>query len=211
MTSLTSNGSEPSEPFGDEAKEYIESRLLARSIKLVILGESSNGVAVAKILHPAGNISEKIIEDGFADVNDWQSPLIGAAGMSILRRKEKEAKLSGKGMWKSSTPKSAAAPKSASSSTTNESIEIGKTLQGTVARIISSDTLVLRLKSDKEITVQLTSLRAPRQSDAASAIFVPVAREFVRSKYIGKHVKFTIDAIRPKSDNFEERPLVTTW
>ncbi|OWB61759.1 hypothetical protein B5S29_g2662 [[Candida] boidinii] len=205
----TSNGSEPSEPFGDEAKEYIESRLLARSIKLVILGESSNGVAVAKILHPAGNISEKIIEDGFADVNDWQSPLIGAAGMSILRRKEKEAKLSGKGMWKSSTPKSAAAPKSASSSTTNESIEIGKTLQGTVARIISSDTLVLRLKSDKEITVQLTSLRAPRQSDAASAIFVPVAREFVRSKIIGKHVKFTIDAIRPKSDNFEERPLVT--
>ena len=48
-----------------------------------------------------------------------------------------------------------------------------------------------------------------RQSDPKQAYYANEAREFLRKKLIGKHVKVTIDFIRPKEGEFDERECAT--
>lgn len=48
-----------------------------------------------------------------------------------------------------------------------------------------------------------------RQSDPKQAYYANEAREFLRKKLIGKHVKVMIDFIRPKEGDFEERECAT--
>ncbi|KAH3668160.1 hypothetical protein OGAPHI_001914 [Ogataea philodendri] len=192
----TAFSDQPAEPFGEQAKIYVETRLLARNVKISILGESSTGISVAEVIHPAGNISKKILEDGLAEVCDWQSSLVGANEMSELRKCERLAKTAKKNLWKNEEFNSDATSKS---------------FNGTVARVISADTLVIRLKDDTETTVQLAFLRGPRQSDPESAPFVAAAREFVRSKAIGKQVKVVVESVRPKTEQLDERALVSVF
>ncbi|QPG74106.1 hypothetical protein FOA43_001428 [Brettanomyces nanus] len=204
----TANGDQPAEPCGEAAKGYVEARLLGRDIKVSLLGESASGVLVGKIIHPAGNISDKLLTEGFAEVADWQSSFIGAKGMSVLRKAEKSARSAGKGVWKADS--AASNGESAESVSVGEiRIAAGSTFHASVSRIISADTLELRLKNDAVISVQLAYLRGPRQSDAITAPFVNAAREFVREKAIGKQVLVTVEFVRPATEQYEERPMVT--
>lgn len=189
------------EPFGDEAKKYIEKRLVKQKVWVQFIGVSSNDVPVVKVFHPAGNISEKIILDGLAYVPDWQLSLIGSQGMSVLRSAEKKAKLAGKGLWKSSQPTAATIPTSSSSSSSS-SFKIGSSIEGVIAKVISADTYAIDLPNGTQQLVHLTSIRAPRTTDAASAPFIPQSKEFVR-KYVGKKVKILTEAFR------NENPLVS--
>lgn len=193
---------EEGEPYGDAAKQFIDDRLALRSITVSLLGESSTGVLVGKINHPAGNISEKILSEGLAEIADWQSALIGSNGMSILRREEKSARAAGKNIWKSHVSK-------VSKSSSGTEIAPGKVLHADVVRIISADTIVLKLTNGTETTVQLASIRSPRASDPSQAPFAPPAKEFVRKRIIGKSITATIESIREGNENYDERPMVT--
>lgn len=201
----SSGADEPAEEYGDEAKAYVETRLLSRSIKVSLLGESLSGVLVGTIIHPNGNIAEKLLEEGYAEIADWQSSLVGAKTMTVFRREEKEARNSGKKIWK----KYASTINTSESATGSGSVTVGKVIEAVVARIISADTVILRLKDGKEITVQLISLRGPRASDPNTAPFIADAKEYVRHKLIGKHVDATVESIREANEQFEERPQVT--
>ncbi|ODV63421.1 nuclease domain-containing protein 1 [Ascoidea rubescens DSM 1968] len=197
---------EKAEPYGNEAKLFVEQRLISRMVKLSVIGSSSNGVPIAKIIHPAGDIAEKILEAGLAEIVDWQSTMIGSSRMSILRTCERSAKVSNKGLWKNTNTRSIAL------SDSKNLIKPGKKLNATVTRIISADTLSIRINNDsedKEYTVQLSSLRGPKQSDANQTNFIPFAKEFVRKLTIGKKITVQIDGIRPKNEQFPERPLVS--
>jgi len=184
------------EPFGDEAKKYIETRLVSQKVFVQFIGTSSTDVPIVKVYHPAGNISEKIIAAGLAEIADWQSSLIGAEGMVILRNAEKQAKSQGKGLWKSLVKPTPTVSKSGST------FKVGVSIEGTIARIISPDAYVIDLQNGTQQTVYLSSIRSPRSTDPKTAPFLPQAREFVR-KYIGKKVKISTDAFR------NENPLVT--
>jgi staphylococcal nuclease domain-containing protein 1 len=48
-----------------------------------------------------------------------------------------------------------------------------------------------------------------RMSDPKQAYYAHEAREFLRKKLIGKHVKVYVDYIKPKDGEFEERECVT--
>jgi len=48
-----------------------------------------------------------------------------------------------------------------------------------------------------------------RQSDPKQTYYANEAREFLRKKLIGKNVKVTIDFIRPKEGEFDERECAT--
>src|SRR5579862_8655381 len=48
-----------------------------------------------------------------------------------------------------------------------------------------------------------------RSADPKQAPFSAEAKEFLRKKLIGKHVKVTIDGKRPAQENFEEREMAT--
>lgn len=50
------DGTETPEPFAEEAKQYVESRLLQRDVKVILEGvaNQSNGILLGTISHPVG-------------------------------------------------------------------------------------------------------------------------------------------------------------
>lgn len=193
----------PAEPFGEAAKTFVESRLLQRPVTAQFFVTSANGLPVVELLHTAGNISVFLLSSGLASIADWQSVHIGATKMAPLRAAEKQAKDAHLNLWKDHV----AQPVQQQTAT---GFSLNKPFHATVFKVVSSDTFVLKLADGKEETVQLTSVRAPRKSDPGhNSAYAPIAKEFARSKFIGKEVTAKVDAIRPKSLQFEERPLVT--
>lgn len=185
------------EPFGEAAKLFVQTRLLQRSVGVNFLEKSASGVPIVTVSHPAGDIAQLLLTNGLASIADWQSQFLGAQKMSALRAAEKQAKDGKLNMWKDT---------SGASTGTNSK---RKSFEAVVARVISSDTYVIRDQDGKEQTVQLASIRAPRKNEPAQSPYVPLAKEFAREKLIAKKVNVTIEAVRPKSEHFEERALVT--
>lgn len=198
----SSSQEEEGEPYGDVAKRFVEEKLTQRSVTVSLLGESSTGVLIGKINHPAGNISEKILDEGLAEIADWQSVMIGSNGMSALRKAEKVARDAGKSLWKSHVAKTV-------KSSSGSDIAPGKTIRADVSRVISADTIALKLADGSEVVVQLASIRSPRASDATQAPFASIAKEFVRKRIIGKPIVATVESIREGNENYDERPMVT--
>jgi staphylococcal nuclease domain-containing protein 1 len=89
------------EEFGDEARWFVESKLLQREVKVEIMHVpsyfQSNGsglnqsstMFVAKVKHPAGDIAQLLVLNGLARCADWMSPMLGGDGMQKLRDAER--------------------------------------------------------------------------------------------------------------------------
>lgn len=190
----------PGDPYGLEARLFVEKRLLLQEVGVSILGSSASGILILKVVHPAGNIAEALVSAGLSEVSDWQSSFVGASAMQVLRAAERAAKTAGKGIWKGrELPKSA-----------NGVFFPGSEFDAVVSRVMSSDTVYLRVE-ENEVSVQLASLRAPRVLDETQAAFVPFAKEFVRKKVVGKSVHVVVDGLRPKTEHYEERPMVSLY
>jgi staphylococcal nuclease domain-containing protein 1 len=78
------------EPFGEEAKYFVESRLLQRGVKVILEGaaQSGNPTFVGSVLHPAGNIAEALLSQGLAKCVDWSITLV-TGGPVKLRNAER--------------------------------------------------------------------------------------------------------------------------
>jgi staphylococcal nuclease domain-containing protein 1 len=198
----------PSEPFSEEARQFVQSRLLQRELQVSLLGtDKSGGSAVGTIHHPAGNIAVELLKIGLARMADWSVRLMPAGEVPSLRVAENGAKRTLKGVWHSY-----AAPVLMNASET----------QGTVIEVQSGDTVVVLPDGkaydteDILLKVSLASIRAPRAgSEAAHRPDEPYAlecKEKLRAMVIGKSVKVQIHyerdiPIRP--DVTEKRPFGT--
>ncbi|KAF2184034.1 hypothetical protein K469DRAFT_197392 [Zopfia rhizophila CBS 207.26] len=190
-----SDGKEqPAEPFGEEAQQFVETRLLQRNIVLNVLGVSPNGQLVANVKHPVnGSIAPFLLKAGLARCTDHHSTLLGPE-MGVLRQAEKSAKDSRQGVFQGHVAQK-----------TSGSGE----LEAVVSRIQSADTLFLRNKTGAERRINLSSVRQPKPSDPKQAPWGPEAKEFLRKKLIGKHVKFAIDGKRAATEGYDEREMAT--
>lgn len=190
---IGADGSEqPGEPYGDQAYQFVESRLLQRKVKVTLVGTTPQNL-VGTVMHPNGNIAKFLLEAGLARCADFHSTMLGA-DMIPLRQAEKLAKDSRKGLFTGHV-----ASKPAGIRDTDL----------IVSRVVSADTLFVRTKNGAENRISLSSVRQPKPSDPAQAPFAPEAKEFLRKKVIGKHVKVTIDGKRPASEGFDEREMAT--
>lgn len=190
----TSDGKEvPAEPFGTEAQQFVETRLLQRSVKVEVLGDSPQGQLICVVRHPNGSIAEFLLKAGLARCTDHHSTLLGGE-MTVLRQAEKHAKDNKIGLFKGhvNTKDSAAGASDA-----------------TVARVQTADTIYLRNKSGTETRATLSSIRQPKPTDPKQAPFQADSKEFLRKKLIGKHVRVTVDGTKPASEGYEEREVVT--
>lgn len=217
------------EPHAEEARQFVESRLLQRAVKVRLLSapavlaatpsaKTSGGLPppptaspssfiVGVVIHPVGNIAEFLLAAGLAKVVDWHAgALASAGGMDRLRAAEKAAKDGRKGIWQSYVPPQAAATRSL----TSGPISKGSSYAGVVTRVWSGDQLSVTPKSGgPERRCQLASVRGPRGADATSQYWASEAKEYLRRRLIGKTVKITIDYIRPKDGEYDERECVT--
>ncbi|KAB5562759.1 hypothetical protein GE09DRAFT_961323 [Coniochaeta sp. 2T2.1] len=188
----TQAGVQPAEEYGNEARAYVESRLLQRLIKVKIVGASPQGQLVAAVIHPRGNIAEFLLQDGLARCNDFHSTLLGS-DMAALRAAEKKAQAAKLRLHKHHVAKA----------TDSKDVEM------TVTKIISADTIIVKTKTGAEKRINFSSVRGPRTNESTDAPFRDEAKEFLRKKLIGKHVKVTIDGSKPAQDGFEAREVAT--
>ena len=167
--------------------------LLQRNVVVNLLGANPSGQLVANVKHPVnGSIAPFLLKIGLARCTDHHSTLLGPE-MGALRQAERQAKDARQGLFEGHVAAKAA---------------LGE-LEAVVSRIINADTLYLRSKSGGERRVNLSSVRQPKPSDPKQAPWGAEAKESLRKKLIGKHVKFTIDGKRAAQDGYDEREMVT--
>jgi staphylococcal nuclease domain-containing protein 1 len=188
-----SNGqTQPAEEFGNEARAFVEQRLLQRQVKIKIVGASPQGQLVATILHPRGNIAEFLLQEGLARCNDFHSTMLGG-DMAALRAAEKQAQEARRRLHKGYVAK-------ATDSKESDAI---------VTKIIGADTIIVRNKAGAEKRISLSSVRGPRAGEASEAPFRDEAKEFLRKKLIGKHVRISVDGTKAATEEFEARDVAT--
>ncbi|KAG9014511.1 hypothetical protein FRB93_013636 [Tulasnella sp. JGI-2019a] len=215
---------EVAEPFGEEAKFFVETRLLQRHVSVTLLSLpapaatpfsslASNGPAAAStffigtVMHPVGNIAEHLVAAGLARVVDWHAGMLAQhGGMEKLRAAERVAK---EGRLKLYSATSSAA--NGSQAPPRDTAPANKAqFEGQVVRIWSGDQItVYDPEAKKERRVQLSSVRGPKANEPKQAFYASEAKEFLRKRLIGKTVSAHVDFIRPKEGEYEERECAT--
>ncbi|KAL1998581.1 hypothetical protein VTN02DRAFT_5933 [Thermoascus thermophilus] len=148
-------------------------------------------------MHPNGNIAKFLLEAGLARCHDHHSTMLGPE-MASFRQAEKAAKDGRKGLFTGLV----AAPKGPAGGAAETDY--------VVSRVLNADTIFVRNKAGTaEKKISLSSVRQPKPSDPKQAPFATDAKEFLRKKVIGKHVKVTIDGKKPATEGYEEREVAT--
>lgn len=188
----TSTGAtQAAEEHGNEAKAFVESRLLQRLVKVEIVGASPQGQLVATVLHPRGNIAEFLLQEGLARCNDFHSTMLGEK-MAPLRAAERQAQGQKLRLHKHHVAKADGG---------NQDLAVFK--------VVGADTIIVRTKNGGEKRISFSSVRGPRTTEPSEAPFRDEAKEFLRQKVIGKQVKVSIDGSKPASDGFEAKEVAT--
>jgi staphylococcal nuclease domain-containing protein 1 len=181
------------EPLGDESKQFVEERLLQRTVSINIVGVSPQGQLVGAVNHPIkGSFAPFILEAGLAKCIDHHSTMLGP-DMARLRQAEKTAKEKKVGLHQGHTARQ----------TASSDAEV------TVTKIQTADTIYVRNRNGVEKRIALSSIRQPKPTDPKQSPFQAEAKEFLRKRLIGKRVRLTIDGKKPASEGYEEREVAT--
>lgn len=136
-------------PFAEEARYFVEIRLLQRDVEIVLESVNNNNF-VGTILHPKGNIAELLLREGLARCVDWSIAFM-KSGAEKLRAAEKKAKESRVRLWKDYQ------------STTPQITGKEKEYTGTVTEVINGDALMIKLANGQIKKVFLSSIRPPKE------------------------------------------------
>jgi staphylococcal nuclease domain-containing protein 1 len=183
----------PAELYGTEAQQFVEERLLQRKCAIQLVGSTPQNQLIASVIHPRGNIAKFLLDAGLARCNDQHVTLLGN-DMAAFRQAEKAAKDAGKGIFAGQTASQAGGAPSA---------------DYTIVRILNADTIFIRSRAGLEKKINLSSIRQPKPSDQKQAPFSADAKEFLRKRLIGRHVKVSIDGKKAASEGYEERDVAT--
>ncbi|XP_057313006.1 staphylococcal nuclease domain-containing protein 1-like [Hydractinia symbiolongicarpus] len=198
------------EMFAEEAKYFTEIRILQREVQIILEGVSNQNL-LGTVLHPAGNIAELLLKEGFAKCVDWSMGVLtnGHKKYRLAERSAKDKKLR---LWKDYVA-------------TVTSID---EFTGKVTEVINADALMVKLASGDIRKIFLSSLRPPRAQPKDDGVvengpsrdgkrgrplydipYMFEAREFLRKKLIGKKVNVHIDYVKPANDGYPERQCAT--
>eukprot|EP00288_Rhodomonas_lens_P017705 CAMPEP_0177709398 /NCGR_PEP_ID=MMETSP0484_2-20121128/10781_1 /TAXON_ID=354590 /ORGANISM="Rhodomonas lens, Strain RHODO" /LENGTH=894 /DNA_ID=CAMNT_0019221011 /DNA_START=35 /DNA_END=2719 /DNA_ORIENTATION=+ len=181
-------GADIPEAFAQEAKYFMESRLLNREVSVVLEGVDKYNNFYGSILHPQFNISVELLKVGLAKVVDWSAKF--TKDPELLYKAERLAKERRQRIWKDYV----APVRSAGAASAAEFV-------GKVAEVISGDFLVVKDSAmpPVEHRIALSSIRTPKlgRRDQKDEAWAWEAREFLRSRLIGRKVTVGIDYIRP--------------
>lgn len=200
------------EEFGDEARFFVESRLLQRLIKVTLLSlptpspqQQQVNLFLGTVHHPAGQIATLLVSAGLARIVDWHAGFLASSPtpsmMSELRRAEADAKSHRRGLYKDLPDPRIAAQQATAS---------GRSFDALVTRVWGADMLsIVKNGEQTERRIQLASVRQPRPSDPRLAGLQIEGKELLRKKLIGKPVQVTIDYVKPAEGEYEERECAT--
>lgn len=199
------------EEYGREVRNFLEERVLQRDVSVIIesIQNEKNRIMNATLIHEGQkmNIGELLVREGFASCNTL---LNGVYDEKKLREAEKKAQSERKRKWTNFVPKKPPKERAA-----------------VVYEIINGDGLMIKYVGDtKEEKVFLSSIRPPRQPEAAAGAesgkppmgrskplydvpWMFEAREFLRTRLIGKKVTVSEDYVQEARDKFPEKKCVS--
>ncbi|CAI8042689.1 Staphylococcal nuclease domain-containing protein 1, partial [Geodia barretti] len=140
---------EGAEPFAEMARFFTESRLLQQDVKLLIEGVSYQ-LVIASIIHPMGNIAERLLREGFARCVDWSIAMV-SKDKERLRAAEKTAKQQQIRIWKGYKPATIATLPQGS-----------LVFSGKVIEVVNGDSLLIKRGEQQLQKIWFSSLRPPR-------------------------------------------------
>jgi staphylococcal nuclease domain-containing protein 1 len=168
------------EPFGEEAQQFFETRLIQRDVKVRIGGAPPQGnFVVGEVIHPRGDIAEALVSEGLARIVDWTLGMV--QDPSKLRAAEAKAKERRVRLFKDFVPR----------------VSKGE-FTGTVLRVLNGESIIVETPDNKERKIWLSSVRIPRPENAGPMPKEPVgwaaeAKEFLRTRLIGRTVHVKLD------------------
>uniref|UniRef100_A0A1B0FKP8 Staphylococcal nuclease domain-containing protein 1 n=1 Tax=Glossina morsitans morsitans TaxID=37546 RepID=A0A1B0FKP8_GLOMM len=206
-------------PFVDEARYFVEARLLQREVK-IRLESVNNANFIGTILHPRGNIAESLLREGLAKCVEWSMAVMKDLSCAEkLRAAERIAKEKRLRLWQDFK------------SNAQHLNYKEKDFTGTVVEVFNGDAINVKLPNGLIKKVFFSSIRIPRDTrsvvvaDGEEVVKAPPrgknyrplyeipfmfeAREFLRKKLVGKKVQCVLDYISPARDNFPEKYCYT--
>uniref|UniRef100_A0A7S2UEN5 TNase-like domain-containing protein n=1 Tax=Attheya septentrionalis TaxID=420275 RepID=A0A7S2UEN5_9STRA len=195
------------EPFGDEAREFVQVRLLHRELNISLHGTDKSGVcAVGTVHHPRGNIAVELLKNGLARISEWSARMMNTNDLPALRIAEINAKRAQLKVWQHYE-----AP----------SLSGASEISGTVMEVLTGDTVSILPAGqiyDSEAKLQkvsLASIRAPRLGNEKygkpDEPYAYECKDRLRVLTVGKEVKVDIHYERdiPMGENTEKRQFGT--
>lgn len=203
----------PDERLKPRAIYFLESGLIHHDVEIILDGAGNNGQLFGRVKHPRYDIVEGLLANGLAQTQDWSLASMEPAQAAKLRQAEQGAKQKRLNIWKDFKEPVKAAPIA------------GGNFTAKVVEVVSADMLVVKDQNNQSRKIFLASIKAPRKEAGkepntggkpltmAQRMFLqPLlfqAREFLRTKLIGKSVQVQIDFEQPKSDSFPEKTCCT--
>ncbi|CAG8432724.1 7051_t:CDS:10 [Diversispora eburnea] len=168
------------EPFGEESKYFVEARLLQRNVKVILEELSGNNQVFFASILHPAGNIAEVLV---------ASGLAKVVDWSIALVTDGPTKL-----------------RAAENKAGGDDHEF----EGTVTRIISGDTLCVKVnRTGVEKKLQLSSIRQPKPKDPKLPGYNFEAKEFLRKELIGKTVRVTIDYQKPAVEGYEARECAT--
>lgn len=196
-----------SEPFADQARAFVEARLLHRELKIALHGTDKSGIcAVGTVLHPRGNIGVELLKNGLARVSDWSARMMNPLDIPAFRVAENNAKRTNLGVWHSYAP---------------PQLSGDSEIIGQVIEVLTGDTVAIlpagqAYDSDTKLKkVSLASVRSPRVGNEKTGKpdepYATECKDRLRVLCTGKSVQVKIHYERdiPMGQNTEKRQFGT--
>jgi len=193
---------EKPQPFAMEAQAFVEARLLHRDVHVILQGHDRTPYFFGTVQYAKGNITERLLEEGYARYVPWSARLTSDAPK--LQKLEESAKQQKLRIWFNHIEKKHAE---------NEV----KEYIGTVTQVLSGDRIAIQVDgTNQELKFSLASIRAPRMGvrGQPDEPFAFEARESLRKKLIGKQVKVEVEYARkplPESGNIEKQVFASVY
>mmetsp|Transcript_11894 Transcript_11894/g.17812 ORF Transcript_11894/g.17812 Transcript_11894/m.17812 type:complete len:506 (-) Transcript_11894:2730-4247(-) len=185
-----------SEPYAEEARFFVEARLLHREVELKFAQIDRYGNAMCIVQHTAGLIAKELLKEGLGKISEpGLATGIEPAEAAAMREAEKLAKKQQKRLWRGYEPPQISG--------------IEKEFDAHVVEVLSGDQLALVRSGSEdaltnEIRIQLSSIRAPRlgnpRADRASEPWAEEARECLRSVSIGKRCRVRVEYVKDMAE-----------
>ncbi|KAI3684387.1 hypothetical protein L6452_33610 [Arctium lappa] len=186
------------DPYGREAKHFTEIRVLNRDVRIVLEGVDKFSNLIGSVYYPDGEAAKdlalELIENGFAKYVEWSASMMEDEARRKLKTAELQAKKSKLRLWTNYVPP-ATNSKAISDNFTGEVVEV---VSGDC--IIVADDAVPFGSPAAERRVNLSSIRCPKlgnpRRDEKPAPYAREAREFLRTRLIGRQVQVSMEYSR---------------
>ncbi|KAJ8611654.1 hypothetical protein CTAYLR_007898 [Chrysophaeum taylorii] len=178
------------EPFAEEAKFFVESRLLNREVEIGFASIDKFGNALCTVTHTAGVIAVELLKHGLGKVSEPGLAGVDVAEAARLREAEKQAKAAKLRLWRGYEAPQVTGVKE-------------HEFDALVVEAISGDQVSVQRWGDEagaEMRLALSSVRAPRMPNPRAARsgepWGVEAREALRKLTVGKRCRVKIEYAR---------------